>query len=72
MRPEVVAATQIIRPRNDVLVVFSCVAGPLLGKLAENERQSRTLADLRDTLLPRPISGDLRVKEAEQFIKENE
>jgi type I restriction enzyme, S subunit len=26
------------------------------------------LADLRDTLLPRLISGDLRVKDAETFL----
>jgi len=61
VRPEVVAATKIIRPRNAVLVSFSRVAGPLLGKLAGNERQSRTLAALRDALLPKLISGELRV-----------
>ncbi len=31
--------------------------------------QSHTLASLRDTLLPKLISGDLRVKDAEQFIR---
>jgi type I restriction enzyme S subunit len=30
--------------------------------------QSRTLAALRDTLLPKLISGELRVKDAERFI----
>ncbi len=32
--------------------------------------QSRTLANLRDTLLPKLISGELRVKDAEAFLAE--
>ena len=64
VRPEVVAATEIIRPSNEVLAAFSRVAGPLLGKLARNERQSRTLAVLRDALLPKLISGELRISHA--------
>ncbi len=31
-------------------------------------RESRTLAALRDTLLPKLISGELRMKDAERFI----
>ena len=31
-------------------------------------RESRTLAALRDALLPKLISGELRVKDAERFI----
>ncbi len=30
--------------------------------------ESRTLAALRNTLLPKLISGELRVKDAEQFL----
>ncbi len=70
VRPEVIAATPIIKPRNEVFVVFSRVAEPLLGKLARSERQSRTLAALRDSLLPKLISGELRVNDAERFISE--
>jgi type I restriction enzyme S subunit len=39
-----------------------------MAKIASNERESRTLATLRDTLLPKLISGELRVKDAERFI----
>jgi type I restriction enzyme, S subunit len=31
--------------------------------------QSRTLAALRDTLLPKLISGELRVRRAEGFLE---
>ena len=67
VRPEVVAATPVVRPSDDLLERFSRVSGPLLGKIAENERQSRTLAALRDGLLPKLISGELRVNDAEPF-----
>ena len=32
--------------------------------------ESRTLAALRDALLPKLISGELRVKDTERFLKE--
>jgi type I restriction enzyme S subunit len=35
-----------------------------------NEQQSQILAALRDTLLPRLISGELRVPDAERFLTE--
>lgn len=61
VRPEVVAATPVVRPDHAVLGRFSLAAGPLLAEMAHNERKSRTLADLRDALLPKLISGELRV-----------
>jgi type I restriction enzyme S subunit len=68
VRPEVVAATPIVRPTDEVLGRFSGVAGPLLAKIAHSDRESRTLAALRDALLPKLISGELRVKDAERFL----
>jgi len=37
---------------------------PLWLQIASNEKQSRTLATLRDTLLPKLLSGELSLKEA--------
>jgi type I restriction enzyme S subunit len=61
VRPEVVATTPIVRPDDEVLRRFSLASGPLLAKMAHNEREARTLAALRDTLLPRLITGQVRV-----------
>jgi DNA helicase-2/ATP-dependent DNA helicase PcrA len=36
-------------------------------KIADNEQECRTLAALRDALLPKLISGGLRVRDAEHF-----
>ncbi|HWO94423.1 MAG TPA: restriction endonuclease subunit S [Dehalococcoidia bacterium] len=63
VRPEVVAATPIVRPGYDVLVEFSRTVRSLLTRIALHECESRTLAALRDALLPKLISGQLRVKD---------
>jgi type I restriction enzyme S subunit len=52
---------KIITPSFDLQQAFGVVVGPLLMRIAENETQSRTLATLRDTLLPKLISGERRV-----------
>ncbi len=41
----------------------------LNSKIAANIGQSDTLVTLRDTLLPKLISGELRVKEAERLVE---
>lgn len=61
VRPDVVAGTRIVRPSETVLTRFSQEAGALLDRMAESDRESRTLAALRDTLLPKLISGELRL-----------
>jgi type I restriction enzyme S subunit len=61
VRPEVVASTPVVRPADEVLGQFSLASGPLLAKMAHNEREIRTLAAVRDTLLPGLISGQVRV-----------
>ncbi len=68
VRPEVVAATPAVLPSESVLGAFSRLARAQLQKIAHNERESRTLTALRDALLPKLISGELRVKDAERFI----
>lgn len=68
VRPEVVGATPCVLPDDGVLSAFSRLAGTLLAKIAHNDRESRTLATLRDHLLPKLISGKLRIEEAEKFI----
>ncbi|WP_211226643.1 restriction endonuclease subunit S [Silanimonas lenta] len=42
----------------------------LIEQVLQNAQQSRTLAQLRDTLLPRLISGELRIPDVEAFFRE--
>jgi len=46
-------------PSQLVLVAFESLAAHLFARLVENEKQAQSLASLRDTLLPRLISGQL-------------
>jgi type I restriction enzyme S subunit len=57
VRPEVVAGIQIAMPCAAIIVAFHDVAAPLLASVARKQQQAQTLATLRDTLLPRLISG---------------
>lgn len=41
---------------------------PLMDVIEERTRENQTLTRLRDTLLPRLMSGELRVREAEEIV----
>lgn len=56
-------------PPQQVVQAFTAVAGALFGRLIENEKQAQTLATLRDTLLSRLISGQLRLPEAQEELE---
>jgi type I restriction enzyme, S subunit len=51
-------------PTDDVLEKFNRVVEPLFQKVYCNLHESRTLAALRDALLPKLLSGELRVRAA--------
>lgn len=57
-------------PSLDVMSRFSETVEPIFERITENERQAQTLTQLRDTLLPRLISGQLRLPEAEAALEE--
>lgn len=56
-----VSSQLIICPAAPVLSAFELVIQPLLDRIKANCQQAQTLATLRDTLLPRLISGQLRL-----------
>ena len=65
VRPEAVAVTKFPLADFATRGAFSSVAASLLNEVDANKQQSHTLADLRDTLLPRLISGEWRAKQIE-------
>jgi len=60
----------VVTPSADVMRVFEELARPLYERLVESARETRTLAALRDALLPKLISGELRVSAAADRIQE--
>lgn len=65
-----VCSHQIIIPSKEVLTAYEEITGKLLNGWIENEKRAQTLTTLRDTLLPRLISGQLRLPDAEELIEE--
>lgn len=60
----------VVVPSSQVLAEADKIFGPLLDQWINNAEQVQTLANLRDTLLPRLISGQLRLPDAEQQLKD--
>ena len=57
---------QVIKPPHDIIAAYHSAVSPLFQNILENTRQSRTLAILRDTLLPKLLSGELSVANAQK------
>jgi type I restriction enzyme S subunit len=60
----------VVRPTQAVMDAFHERAFPLFRRVVACERESRSLAALRDTLLPKLLSGEIRVPQAEEAIEE--
>ena len=63
------AALPILVPSVDGLMVFDALVKSLKERVAVNETCASELAKLRDTLLPRLISGQLNLGEALEAVK---
>ena len=53
----------MVLPPKEVMAAFTSKVAPLYDQIAANLDQSRTLAALRDTLLPKLLSGELSVRD---------
>lgn len=57
-------------PETKTLEVADCVLSPLIDRIISARLESRTLARIRDLLLPKLISGDIRVTDAERLVEQ--
>ena len=60
---------RIVLPPTPLLIAFEERASPLFLRVLEATREIRTLAALRDTLLPKLISGEIRILDAERLLE---
>jgi type I restriction enzyme S subunit len=65
-----IESVPIILPSDAVLAVFKEITNPIYRRNEEFSRQERTLVNLRDTLLPCLISGQLRLPEVQQKLED--
>lgn len=54
---------EIIKPSEEVVNYFSSEVNPILELVLKNQKENQTLTQFRDTLLPKLISGEVRLKE---------
>jgi type I restriction enzyme S subunit len=59
----------LVLPPSELASEFNAGVSELMRRIELNQQQIATLAALRDTLLPRLISGKLRVPEAEKLVE---
>ena len=57
-------------PSQVILKTFDSQISPVFAAIYANEEQSRTLAALRDTLLPKLLSGELSVADAVSLVED--
>jgi len=60
----------VVYPDVKIIQAFETVLHPVMSRIKTNLEQAQTLANLRDTLLPRLISGQLQLPKTEEVIKE--
>ncbi|BCO12399.1 hypothetical protein RIMD111065_07550 [Aeromonas hydrophila] len=64
------AELKMVIPSDPVIDSFVDIASPIYEKMRLYQEQARSLSSLRDTLLPRLISGQLRLPDAKQQLKD--
>ncbi len=60
----------VVAPPLSLAKAFNLLIQPFMERTVENIHESRTFASLRDALLPKLISGELRVGKVEEIMEE--
>ena len=58
----------IISPTNEIVKKFGSIILPIIKKILVNCKESRHLAQLRDLLLPKLMSGELKINDVEKNL----
>lgn len=66
---QVLAGAKLIVPTSCLLNRYAERMAPIDQKICHNASHAETIRTIRDTLLPRLISGKLRVPEAEKMVE---
>ena len=61
---KIIKALPVIVPSKEILGSFDSLVKPLFDKIKSNQMENQNLEDLRDTLLPKLLSGEIELKES--------
>ena len=67
---EIALSLTVRIPSEETIRLFVETARPLLALNARIAEESRSIAELRDTLLPKLMSGEIRVRDAEKVVED--
>ena len=63
MTTEILNNIQIVMPVSDVLAEFNPLVSAYYAQIRHYDQETRRLAQLRDAILPRLMSGELKIDE---------
>ena len=59
----------VLVPSEEILGAYDRLIRPLYGRIVANTKENETLAQTRDLLLPKLMSGEIRLREAEKAVE---
>ena len=59
----------VLVPSKEVLAMYRRLAAPLYRRIVTHMREALTLAALREALLPKLVSGEIRVRDVERLVE---
>lgn len=62
----------LVQANKPVNIAFERMAGPMIETIKRNIHESRTLAETRDLLLPKLMSGEIRVRNVHKMVGDDE
>ena len=68
-KPSGISRYEVALPPKELAADFTEKTGPLVERIIANIHESRTLAALRDALLPKLVSGKLRAPAAAKLVE---
>ena len=60
---------EIALPKVEIAQKYTEFIRPIIKRIIKNIHQSRTLSQIRDTLLPKLLSGEIRVDDADEILE---
>ncbi|MFH1052398.1 MAG: restriction endonuclease subunit S [bacterium] len=62
---EMLKNLEVLKPSDEILSSFKEIINPIFYQIEKNIKENQTLSEIRDTLLPKLISGEVRVRGVE-------
>jgi type I restriction enzyme S subunit len=63
------ARYEVVIPSEEIIALFESLIQPIVDRIVKAIHESKMLSRIRDTLLPKLISGELRVEDPEAFLE---